>query len=168
VQKPNQSAKPTIPIDNTLRLSLDMQEALYVRYSRFLQNTPQQKMRRTDILAFVQITRGNDTIAKLCRELMVSRQASHMSVQRLCKSGMIDFQAVPGNGRDKQAVLTALGRDMLKSGSKEISEAEAEMSKFLGAANMKKFRENVIKLRDFLQIQNGRDLARPRRQPLRK
>ncbi len=147
--KPDSDLAKLVPLDNLRRLLRNLAESLDIRLSEFLKNTPYERVRPSDAQVIVNVARGYDRISELAKHLSISRQAVHMSAQRLQEMGLVELKPVPNNKRDKRVAITIAGQRQIRRGTKEMADAEAELTSVIGAANMAKFRKQLVQMDEF-------------------
>jgi DNA-binding MarR family transcriptional regulator len=139
-----------IPRSNVRRLLRNLSDSVDIRLSEFQKGTAYEKIRPSDVQVIVSVARGYESVAALSRELGISRQAIHMSAQRLQDMGLVELKDIPDNKRDKRIAITSVGQKQIKRGAKELQAVEAQLADAIGAANYARFRKQLIQLDDFL------------------
>ncbi len=123
-------------------------------------DTPYKGVRPSDARVFVTAARDPKTISAIARDLHITRQSVQMSVHRLMKLGVLQLEALPGNKRDKQVVLTQRGVLARTTAGKQIAQVENEFAKVIGSDSLENLRQSLAKLvaanmEDFVQSKPG-------------
>jgi DNA-binding MarR family transcriptional regulator len=147
--RPDSDLAKLVPMDNLRRLLRNLAESLDLRLSEFLKNTPYERVRPSDAQVIVNVARGHDRISELAKHLSISRQAVHMSAQRLQQMGLVELKQVPNNKRDKRITITATGQRQIRRGAKEMADAEVELTGVIGATNMAKLRKQLVQMDEY-------------------
>jgi DNA-binding MarR family transcriptional regulator len=121
----------------------DVLSALDKRYTEMRKGTRYEKSRQFDGRVFVAATREGLTESEIAREFGVTRQAIHASVDRLVAIKLLERQAIDGNRRDKQLVLTERGMHASQTANAQIASIEAECSAILGEEDYRKLRRSL-------------------------
>jgi DNA-binding MarR family transcriptional regulator len=121
----------------------DVLTALDKRYTTMRKGTRYENTRQFDSRVFVAATREGLTESEIAREFGVTRQAIHASVDRLVALKVLERQAIAGNRRDKQIVLTERGLHASQTANAQIASIEAECSAILGEEEYRKLRASL-------------------------
>jgi DNA-binding MarR family transcriptional regulator len=108
--------------------------------------TAYAKVRPSDIRVFVTAARESKTIAKIARELHITRQSVQKSVQRLVDLGVLAPEAIEGNNRDKNIVLTQRGILARGTAGNQIGLVEGEFAKIIGTEGVENLRQMLMKI----------------------
>lgn len=129
--------------DNIRTLVYLFGQELDERITMFRRGTPYENVRASDIRVFVQAAAGTGSISGIARRLGISRQAVHMSAQRLKELGVLEMQAIQASRRDMTLALTQQGRSAMKLAGEQIGKLEAEISEVLGAEGLETLRKTL-------------------------
>lgn len=113
------------------------------RISLFRQGTAYENVRASDIRVFVHAADGGSSISEIARRLGISRQAVHMSAQRLKELGVIEMQALQTSRRDMAVTLTQHGRDAMRLANTQIHRLESELAEIIGAEGLEVLRKTL-------------------------
>jgi DNA-binding MarR family transcriptional regulator len=105
-----------------------------------------EKVRHSDVKVFMCAFRSSATVSEIARELDVTRQAVHASVQRLVELKVLDLQSQPNNGRDKLVVVTDRGRHAQQTALDHIKIIEAQMAEIIGKKELEILRGQLYAL----------------------
>lgn len=134
-----------IPRDNIRSLIYLLGSELDRRIAAVRRGTPYEHVRASDIRVFIYASAGNSSISDVARQLGISRQAVHMSAQRLKDLGVIALGPVQPGKRDVMMSLTPPGHAARRLADQQINRLESEMSDVLG-------RDGLATLRRTLQV----------------
>lgn len=134
--------------DNIKGLVQDLVEKLDERMNALREGTILETVRPSDAKTFMLASRHPRTVADLAKAMDVSRQATHMSVQRLIAKGVIELQLAPGSRRDKIVVITEAGNEARQIAAKNIKSLETELVHKVGTNRLEEFRKTLIDLLD--------------------
>lgn len=128
--------------DNIRTLIYLFSQELDGRISTFRQGTAYERVRASDIRVFVHAAES-ESISNIARRLGISRQAVHMSAQRLKELGVIDLRVQAKNRRDLTLVLTEEGQSAMAMAVTHIQRLEAELSEILGTDGIEILRKTL-------------------------
>ncbi len=152
---------PRAASDNIRSLVYQLGTELDLRIAAFRSGTPYEHVRASDVRVFIFAAAGNSSISDVARHLGISRQAVHMSAQRLKELGVIEFGHAEPSRRDVQVTLTAQGREALEMANHQIRLLEAEITEVIGADGLQTFRRTLQVLvnhaRHKTSLNNGRN-----------
>lgn len=148
------------PADNIRTLLYYLDQAIDERLVIFRTGTPYESTRPSDIRVFVTAGRRKHTISSIARELGITRQAVQISVKKLQQLQLLTLQTLPGNKRDKQVVITALGDRAREFAREQIIRLEKEFSDVIGRQGLEIFRQTLIALQERTLKNNSADLAK--------
>jgi DNA-binding MarR family transcriptional regulator len=129
--------------DNIRTLVYLFGQELDERITTFRRGTPYENVRASDIRVFVQAASGGSSISAIARRLGISRQAVHMSAQRLKELGVLEMQAMQSSRRDMTLALTETGRRAMGVASQQIRNLEAEIIEVIGAEGLETLRKTL-------------------------
>ena len=138
----NFSASLTGIGDNIRTLVYLFGQELDGRISFFREGTPYERVRASDIRVFVHAADGG-SISGIARSLGISRQAVHMSAQRLKELGVIEMQTLARNRRDMTLFLTEQGRTAMSVANQQIQKLEDELSEVIGPEGLETLRKTL-------------------------
>ncbi len=124
------------------------------RYLTLLRGTPYENVRPFDVRVFLAATREGRTESEIARTFLVSRQAVHASVNRLIAMNYVQRKPIPGNGRDKQIVITELGQRANETANQHVFQVEIECAAIIGAENMPLLRRQMALITQAMQLRN--------------
>jgi DNA-binding MarR family transcriptional regulator len=76
------------------------------------------------------------SMAELGRQLAISRQAAHKTVNELCRRGILELRDDPQRGNSKLVVYTTLGKELNRSGARIIEDIEQQLARRMGAERL--------------------------------
>jgi DNA-binding MarR family transcriptional regulator len=141
-----------IPFDNIRGLLRDLASQLDRRAIVHRKGTPYEAVRQSDVRVFIIASRQPSSESEIARELEVSRQAVHSSVQRLKDLGVVGLIPQPGNGRDKLVAVTESGRQAQDVANATIRLLENECADILGTKGLEQFRKQMTVLVSALKL----------------
>lgn len=150
--------------DNIRTLVYLFGQELDDRITFLRQGTGYESVRASDIRVFVHAADGGGSISEIARRLNISRQAVHMSAQRLKERGVIDMQVMKNSRRDMVLILTGEGRKAMTMANQQIINLEAEISEMIGADGLETLRKTLLVLIDHSKRKsraNGHALTQP-------
>jgi DNA-binding MarR family transcriptional regulator len=136
----------TIPLNNLRTLLQNVSDGFDARLAGLRRGTRYESVRQSDIRVGFLAFRKPQTMAELARTLKISRQAVQMSVQRLRQLGVVELQAIPGNGRDKLVVMTDRGQLARQTAAEQLRIVEQECAAVIGADGVEKLRKYLSAL----------------------
>lgn len=72
----------------------------------------------------------------IARNVGVSRQAMHTTLNQMVKMGMLELRDDPHDGRSKIAAVTAMGQRMRRDADASVSALTEELTRRIGRANV--------------------------------
>lgn len=154
---PDDQENRAIPYDNVRGLLRDLADLLDKRTVAYRKGTRYEAVRQSDVRVFIIASRQPSTEADIARELEVSRQAVHSSVQRLKALGVVEQVAQPGNGRDKLVMVTESGWQAQAVANESIRLLEKECADILGVKGLEQFRKQLVVLVSALKLRDSLD-----------
>ena len=132
--------------NNIRGLVQDLSELLDRRMDELRQGSVLGSVRPSDAKVFMLASRKRRTTAEIARDLGVSKQAVHMSVQRLLEKNVV--QLVPANNskRDKVIEITPYGHEIRRLVAEKIAILEAEIDAKIGAEKLAELRHILTAL----------------------
>ena len=152
---PDEHRTRAIPFDNIRGLLQDLSSELDRRTIAHRKGTRYEKVRQSDVRVFIMASRQPRSEAEIARELEVTRQAVHGSVQRLKALGVLDLVKQPGNGRDKVVTVTESGWQAQEVAKASIHLLEQECTDILGAKGLEQFRKQLVALVTALKVRDA-------------
>jgi DNA-binding MarR family transcriptional regulator len=149
---PDEMKNRTIPFDNIRGLLQDLSSELDRRTIAHRRGTRYENVRQSDVRVFIMASRQPRSEAEIARELEVTRQAVHGSVQRLKALGVLDLVKLPGNGRDKVVTVTESGWQAQEVANASIQLLERECAGILGDKGLEQFRKQLVALVTALKL----------------
>jgi DNA-binding MarR family transcriptional regulator len=134
--------------DNIRTLVYLFGQELDERITSLRRGTGYESVRASDIRVFVHAANGGGSISEIARRLGISRQAVHMSAQRLKERGVIDMQVMTNSRRDMSLVLTEEGRKAMTLANEQIFNLESEISEVIGRDGLETLRKTLLVLID--------------------
>ncbi len=105
--------------------------------------TPYEHVRPSDIRVFVYASAGTSSISDIARQLGISRQAVHMSAQRLKDLGVVALAPVQPGKRDVMITLTPQGLDARRTAEAQIVAIEKNIADVLGVDGLETLRRTL-------------------------
>jgi DNA-binding MarR family transcriptional regulator len=135
-----------IPFDNLRGLLQDLTGELDRRIFTHLKGTRYETIRPSDLRVGIMASRRARTVSDIARELEITRQAVHSSVQRLIALEVVELLSEPGNGRDKIISVTEKGWQAQQVSLMSIQILEKECARILGEKGLEQFRRQLLAL----------------------
>ncbi|MBL8790233.1 MAG: winged helix-turn-helix transcriptional regulator [Rhizobiales bacterium] len=148
VDEASDDSRPGTVRDNIRTLVYLFGQELDERITYLRQGTGYEAVRASDIRVFVHAADGGGSISGIARRLGISRQAVHMSAQRLKERGVIDMQVMKNSRRDMTLVLTEEGRQAMRMANEQIVNLESEISEVIGSDGLETLRKTLLVLID--------------------
>jgi DNA-binding MarR family transcriptional regulator len=146
---------PGVARDNIRSLIYLFGSELDQRIAAFRRGTPYEHVRASDIRVFVYASAGNSSISEVARLLGISRQAVHMSAQRLKELGVLDLTHAQPGRRDVLMQLTAKGHHARQTADAQIERLEGEIAEIIGPEGLQTFRRTLQVLIDHTRHKHG-------------
>jgi DNA-binding MarR family transcriptional regulator len=102
----------------------------------YLRSRSNIEFSRAEGLVIASIMLGYNRPSDISRQLGVSRQAIHVTIQQMHKKGMVQLKPDPHDRRIRQVVLTDLARQMNDDGIVAMNLLWKELGKRLGQTNL--------------------------------
>jgi DNA-binding MarR family transcriptional regulator len=102
----------------------------YLRAGRWRSITRPQSM------VMISVAGGTKRPADIARQLGVSRQAAHLTIQQLVDKGMLFLADDPSDGRAKMVVYSEKGHAMNADAQKAMVALRAELVRRIGQTNL--------------------------------
>lgn len=134
---------PGVARDNIRSLIYLLGSEMDQRIALFRRGTPYEHVRPSDIRVFVYASAGNASISEVARLLGISRQAVHMSAQRLKELGVLSLAPAQPGRRDVLMQLTEMGQDARQTADQQIQRLEGEVSDILGPDGLHTLRRTL-------------------------
>lgn len=147
--------------DNIRTLVYLFGQELDTRITLLRQGTAYERVRASDIRVFVNAADGGGSIAGIARRLGISRQAVHMSAQRLKELGVIDLQPLNTSRRDVSVVLTPEGESAMALANQQLRRLESELSEVIGTDGLETLRKTLRVLIAHTKSKSGGALTLP-------
>jgi DNA-binding MarR family transcriptional regulator len=151
---PDDLKNRTIAYDNIRGLLQDLAGELDRRTIAHRKGTRYEKVRQSDVRVFIMASRTPRTVSDIARELEVTRQAVHGSVQRLKQLQVLELLAQPGNERDKLVAVTEKGWQAQQVANASIRLLEQECAEILGKKGLEQFRKQLLALVTALKLRD--------------
>ena len=142
---------PTTSRDNIRSLIYLLGAEIDHRNAEVRRGTPYEHVRASDIRVFVYASAGNSSISEVARLLGISRQAVHMSAQRLKDLGVLTLAPAQPGKRDILMSLTPLGVDARAKTDEQIRRLESDIAEVLGADGLQTFRRTLQVVTEHIQ-----------------
>jgi DNA-binding MarR family transcriptional regulator len=152
-----QQAEASPARDNINSLTYLLGVEIEERLAKQRLGTPYEHVRKSDVRVFVAASRGRLTISEIARTLGVSRQAVHMSAQRLQDLKVVELQPAPEDRREKILVLSAMGLAVGQNAKKQIEAVEAEFEEVIGKDGMETLRSHITTLLEHARASNNKE-----------
>lgn len=134
------------PSKNIGTLLREISTAIDLQLRELRAGSRYENVRHSDVKVFMCAFRAPATVSEIARELDVTRQAVHASVQRLVELRVLELQAQPNNGRDKLVVVTERGRHAQQTALDHIEVIETRMAEIIGKKELEALRGQLYKL----------------------
>ncbi len=102
----------------------------------YLRSRNNVEFSRGEGLVIASLMLGYSRPSDIARQLGVSRQATHVTIQQMKKKGIVDLSPDPDDGRIKQVVLTPLAKKMNDDGTVAMNLIWQELGRRLGKADL--------------------------------
>ncbi len=102
----------------------------------YLQKKGWGHVTRPQSMVMINILGGVVRPSDIARNLGISRQAVHATVNQMVGMGMLEMRDDPQDGRAKVAALSAMGEAMRKDADDAVEALTAELSRRIGKANI--------------------------------
>ena len=102
----------------------------------YLRSRDNMEFSRPEGLVIATVMLGYRRPSDIARQLGVSRQAVHTTLQQMKKKGIVDFAPDPDDGRIKQVVLTGMAQKMNADGVIAMDHLWRELGKRVGQADL--------------------------------
>lgn len=139
---------PGVARDNIRSLIYLLASELDQRIAAFRRGTPYEHVRASDIRVFVYASAGNSSISEVARMLGISRQAVHMSAQRLKDLGVLELAPAQPGRRDVLMKLTEMGHHARQTADTQIGRLEGEIAEVIGPEGLHTLRRTLQVLID--------------------
>lgn len=87
-------------------------------------------------------------LTELAEQAQITKQTAGALVDELERNGYVTRQPDPDDARARRVVLTARGVDLCRAAAAELEKVEAGWRAHLGAADYRRLRESLIRLRE--------------------
>jgi DNA-binding MarR family transcriptional regulator len=148
----DEQPRRAIPYDNIRGLLQDLTAELDNRTIAHRRGTRYENVRQSDVRVFIIASRQPRTVSSIAREMDVTRQAVHSSVQRLKTLQVVELIAQPGNDRDKLVAVTEKGWQAQQVANESIRHLEAEIAEILGVKGLEQLRKQLLALVTTLKL----------------
>ena len=91
---------------------------------------------RPQSMVMVQVVRGVTRPSDIARNLGVSRQAVHTTINQMVELGLLDLRDDPGDRRSKRVVIAPNGQKMRTVAQQAVAELSAELERRIGKAHV--------------------------------
>jgi DNA-binding MarR family transcriptional regulator len=135
-----------IPFDNLRGLLQDLMGELDRRIFTHIKGTRYQRIRPSDLRVGIMASRQPRSVSVIARELEISRQAVHSSVQRLIALDVVELLPDPTSSRDKIVAVTEKGWQAQQVTLASIKLLEKECGDILGEKGLEQFRKQLLAL----------------------
>lgn len=102
----------------------------------YLRSRDNLEFSRSEGLLIASVMLGHSRPSDIARQLGLSRQAVHATIQQMKKKGIVDLAADPHDGRIKQVVLTELAQRMNADGVVAMEHLWKELGSRVGQTNL--------------------------------
>ncbi|MEO5641386.1 MAG: MarR family transcriptional regulator [Sphingomicrobium sp.] len=104
----------------------------------YLRSRDNIEFSRSEGLVIATVMLGHNRPSDIARQLGISRQAIHSTIQQMKGKGILDLVPDPDDGRIKQVVLTAFAAQMNADGVVGMELLWTELGKRVGQVQLKK------------------------------
>ncbi len=102
----------------------------------FLQKKGWGHVTRPQSMVMINILSGIVRPSDIARNLGISRQAIHSTINQMVEMGMLEMRDDPEDGRSKVVALSSMGTAMRKDANAAVEALTAELSRRIGKANI--------------------------------
>ncbi|MBP7704025.1 MAG: winged helix-turn-helix transcriptional regulator [Caulobacter sp.] len=107
----------------------------------YLQARGWNQVTRPQSMVMANVVMGFHKPSDIARNLGISRQAVHTTINQMVELGMLELREDVEDGRAKIVALTSLGCDMREDANKVMTDLQAELRRRIGSRNV----DNLIK-----------------------
>lgn len=107
----------------------------------YLQARGWNQVTRPQSMVMANVVMGFHKPSDIARNLGISRQAVHTTINQMVELGMLELREDAEDGRAKIVALTNLGHDMRQDADKVMGDLQAELRRRIGNRNV----DNLIK-----------------------
>jgi DNA-binding MarR family transcriptional regulator len=141
------------PTNNIGTLVRELSTGIDLRLQQLRAGTRYETVRNSDVKVFIRALRSGATVSSIARDLDITRQAVHASVQRLKTVKVVELQPLPNNSRDKLVVVTQQGLHAQQTAVEQIKLIEERMAKIIGKRQLETLRGQLQMLGDAFKPQ---------------
>jgi DNA-binding MarR family transcriptional regulator len=152
---PDSEQQRVIPFDNLRGLLQDLVGELDRRIFHHIKGTRYENIRPSDLRVGIMASRKPRSVSDIARELEISRQAVHSSVQRLIALEVVELLPDPASGRDKIVAVTEKGWQAQQVTLASIKLLEKECGEILGEKGVEQFRKQLLALVTAMKLRSG-------------
>lgn len=138
--QPNDVGRPAPP-RQTAGVALSLLKDFYwieLGIRSYLRARGSPEFSRSEGIVIANITLGYSRPSDIARQLGVSRQAIHATIQQMKKKGIVDLVDDPDDRRMKRVVVTDLAQKMNDDGIVAMGILWAELGRRLGKAHLRR------------------------------
>jgi DNA-binding MarR family transcriptional regulator len=143
-----------VPRENFRRIVDELLTEIDRRIATHLQGTSYDGMRQSDLKVGYYASRKPSTASELARDLKISRQAVHSSLERLKALDVIDLESHPTSNREKIVVFTEGGRRAQEVALAFLKSFDNECAGILGQKGFEQFRQQLLTLVTALKLRD--------------
>lgn len=129
--------------DSIRRLIFELGKLMDQRFADVRKGTDYEKVRPSDVRLFVMATRKRFTISELAREMAITRQAAHASVNRLIKLRIVALEDSADDHREKFVAITPRGIHARDVAVFQTAKLEQEFAEFSSQQALDHLRESL-------------------------
>lgn len=107
----------------------------------YLQARGWNQVTRPQSMVMANVVMGVHKPSDIARNLGISRQAVHTTINQMVELGMLELRDDNEDGRAKIVALTGRGQDMRQDADRVMTDLQAELRKRIGSRNV----DNLIK-----------------------
>lgn len=107
----------------------------------YLQARGWNQVTRPQSMVMANVVMGVHKPSDIARNLGISRQAVHTTINQMVELGMLELREDADDGRAKTVALTPRGQDMRQDADRVMSDLQAELRRRIGGRNV----DNLIK-----------------------
>ncbi|MFN3856339.1 MAG: MarR family winged helix-turn-helix transcriptional regulator [Caulobacter sp.] len=107
----------------------------------YLQARGWNQVTRPQSMVMANVVMGVHKPSDIARNLGISRQAVHTTINQMVELGMLELREDAEDGRAKTVALTPRGQDMRQDADRVMSDLQAELRRRIGGRNV----DNLIK-----------------------
>lgn len=114
---------------------------------------------RAQSMVMANVVMGVCRPSDIARQLGISRQAVHVTINQMCAKGILALRDDPADGRSKIVVIARIGEPMRRDARQAVQRLSEELCRRIGAAEVRNLSAALSK--DWGEPPDGRIAADP-------